>query len=177
MSSLTPIISGIVGAGAVAVFSWLITRHGANATFSGSRHVLSYGFVARAFVVVLVLLLPGLILYLYVRGLAKMDVVLVILAFTALSAGYLIPEFFRTRIEFDDSTVYTFSPWRKPRAIPWSAFLSAMPSATMYWTTFETNGFGAVRVHDWLEGAAEFKECFERSRSGPNNALGREHGQ
>src|SRR6266850_1076205 len=169
MTSLTPIISGLVGGAAVAVFSWLITRRGANATFSGSRHVLSYGFVARAFVVVLVLLLPVLILYLYFRGLAKMDVVLFILAFNGLSAGYLIPEFFRTRIEFDDSTVYTFSPWRKARAIPWSAFLSAKPSATMYWTTFQTKGFGAVRVHDWLQGATEFKECFERSRSGANN--------
>jgi hypothetical protein len=114
--------------------------------------------------VLLSVLLPSLVLHSYFRGKADSDVVRLVLGFTVIFAGYQGTEFFQTRIEYDEENVYTFSPWRKNRVIPLNAFGSSIHSSVMYWTAFQTDGYGTVRIHDWLHGAAELIRRIETHR-------------
>jgi hypothetical protein len=126
--------------------------------------VLLYGTVPRVVVLALGIALPILIIHAYLQGRAGVDVIAFVLVLDALFLGYMVPELFLTRIEFDDNHIYTFSPWRRSRVIPWSSITGNTYSAFMYWHTLTTNGFGSVRVHDWLAGANDFLDICRRRR-------------
>ena len=153
--STTAILSGLLGALIVSAATWWIGRSRPSPSLERGRHICAYGNGARAFVVLLSVLLPSLVLHSYFRGKADLEAVLLVLGFTVVFAGYQGTEFFQTRIEYDDENIYAFSPWRKDRVIPLKAFGSSKHSGMMYWTAFQTEGFGTVRIHDWLHGATQ----------------------
>lgn len=68
----------------------------------------------------------------------------------------LILEFYVVRISWDNSQIYTSSPWRRPRAIPRSAILSCDFSIWAQWYRVHTAGYGTVRVHRYMSGIPEF---------------------
>lgn len=148
----------------MALLSWFIVRTSRRPKRFGNRSVLLYGRVPRVVILALGAVLPILIIHAYLQGRAGVDVMVFVLVFDALFLGYMVPELFLTRIEFDDDHIHTFSPWRKSRVIPWSSITGTSYSAFMYWHTLTTDGFGSVRVHDWLEGARDFLDMCNQRR-------------
>lgn len=169
----TAILSGLAGALIVGFLSWLTIRAGARPKAVGNRQVCSYGAGPRALVLIIAIGLPGMALKSYFDGLAKLDVVLLVFAMTVVFVAYQGTEFFRTRIEYDNEAVYTFSPWRKPRVIPLSAFQEPSYSSAGYCTTYPTSGFGSVRVHDWLQGARVLVDHINAHRARANKSIDR----
>ena len=161
---MSPVLSGLVGGALLALLSWFIVRTSRRPQRVGNRSVLLYGTVPRVFVLALGAALPILVIHAYFQGRAGTDVIAFTLVLDALFLGYMVPELFLTRIEFDDDNIYTFSAWRKPRVIPWSSITGTSYSAFMYWHTLTTSGFGSVRVHDWLEGASNLLDFYNRRR-------------
>ena len=126
------------------------------------RCVLQYGDGDKALVIVLGTLLPASVLYLYVANQLDPLWALAVLMLDMLVVGYGGLEFFKTRIEFDAKYVYTFSPWRKPRVIPWAVIMSCKYSPIRKWNTFDTFGYGSLRVSDLMEGKDAFLAKFKR---------------
>jgi hypothetical protein len=129
---------------------------------SPDRHVLKYGDGAKALVIVVGTLLVAIALYLYSVGRIDTQAALLIFSLDALFVGYAGPEFFKTRIEFDAKRVYAYSAWRKPRTIPWSVIMACKYSPLKRWHAFDTFGFGALRVSDFMEGREEFIAQFKK---------------
>lgn len=71
----------------------------------------------------------------------------------------LLLEFLYVRISFDDEAIYTSSPWRKSRRIPWGALRGYDYSDTNRWHILKTEGFGTVRLSVLLSGLQTFHEA------------------
>lgn len=69
-----------------------------------------------------------------------------------LLALYLHLEFFHVSIRFDDLGLYTTSPWRRNRFIPWSAVSTVRFSQLAQWYVLSTSRMGRVRLHLYLSG-------------------------
>ena len=67
-------------------------------------------------------------------------------------------EAFGVEITWDDTTIYTRSPWRKARRIPIEAVRYVDYSSGMQWHRIHTAGYGIVRLHDFLGGGKELLE-------------------
>jgi hypothetical protein len=65
------------------------------------------------------------------------------------------------RVEFDDEFIYTFSPWRKRRVIPWCAVAGYSYSAVNRWHILKTRGNGSVCLSELLSGLATMREKWE----------------
>jgi hypothetical protein len=61
-------------------------------------------------------------------------------------------------IEFDDNFIYTFSPWRKRRLVPWSAVVGYSYSAVNRWHILKTRGYGSIRLSALLSGLGTMSE-------------------
>jgi hypothetical protein len=77
---------------------------------------------------------------------------------------YLCLEFFCVRIEFDDECIYTFSPWRARRRIPWDAILQCRHSDLNQWYVLVLRSQGTIRVSRYMCGAEEFLAKLETMR-------------
>ena len=71
-------------------------------------------------------------------------------------------EFFGVRITFDASVIRVRSPWRRLRLISWSAVTRVWYSSMMRWYIVETDGFGYLRLHDYLSGTDTLLSELER---------------
>jgi len=63
---------------------------------------------------------------------------------------------FFVRIEFDESFIYPFSPWRGRRQIPWSEVISHDYSRVNQWLVIQTRHGGRARVSRYLSGIHSF---------------------
>jgi hypothetical protein len=68
----------------------------------------------------------------------------------------LLAEFYRVKISFDDHAIYTRSPWRPARTIPWKEINSCNYSASNRWYAIRTANHGTIRVSDLLSGKQQF---------------------
>ena len=84
-----------------------------------------------------------------------MSVSLVFGFFTGLTVALLL-EFYLVRIEFDDYSIYTRSPWRPQRRIPWYEVMSYSFSVASQWYVFRTRSMGAIRLSVYLSGLGSF---------------------
>jgi hypothetical protein len=64
-------------------------------------------------------------------------------------------EIFRAFITWDDANIYTYSPWRRRRTVPFSAVKSCDFSISMQWYRIYTEGQGIIRLHALMRGVPE----------------------
>ena len=64
-------------------------------------------------------------------------------------------EFFTVQISWDDVNIYTRSPWRRRRTIPFTAVTSCDYHSGMQWYRIHTNGYGIIRLHQFMSGVPE----------------------
>ena len=76
-------------------------------------------------------------------------------SFTALNL-ILHLEVFGVSITWDETNIYTRSPWRKPRTIPFSAVEFCDYSPLWQWYRVHTKGFGIIRVNQYMRGMHNF---------------------
>lgn len=79
-------------------------------------------------------------------------------------------ETFGVEITWDDTMIYTRSPWRKARRIPMEAVRYVDYSSGMQWHRIHTAGYGIVRLHDFLGGGKELLERLAGHEQTPPNA-------
>ena len=121
------------------------------ARVDGSESVLEY---RRVFQVVVVL---GWLLVLLLVAVAAADpsqralAFFLIPAFAAMTV-YLQLEFSRVRILVGREGIRTFSPWRRPRVIPWEAVTGVRYAPLQQQHIIETDGYGLVRLPLYLSG-------------------------
>jgi hypothetical protein len=61
-------------------------------------------------------------------------------------------ETFGASITWDETNIYTRSPWRRPRTVPFSSVKSCDFSPAMQWYRIRTDGHGIVRLHAYMSG-------------------------
>jgi len=74
----------------------------------------------------------------------------------------LILEAYFVRIEFDDEFIYTLSPWRHSRTIPWKEVTDHVYSEYNKWHVLKTENSGKIRASDFLVGVMHMLECWNR---------------
>lgn len=79
-------------------------------------------------------------------------------------------ETFGVEITWDDTMIYTRSPWRKARRIPMEAVRYVDYSSGMQWHRIHTAGYGIVRLHDFLGGGKALLEQLAGYELTPPNA-------
>ena len=142
---------------AIFVVAALLRTVRPTARRSGSRYVLEYGVPLRCFGIV-ALLAGGLILYSVANSADRRPIAWVVGGALAACAFYAFVEFFFVRVEFDESFIYPFSPWRGSRRIPRSDITSFHFSATNHWYVIRTRTHGTFRVSGLMCGIGSFVE-------------------
>ena len=130
---------------------------------SGSRFVLEYGKPMRALGVVSLLLGALFILVGSHSSPDQRAIAWVVCGSLAGCTVYIFLEVFMVRLEFDETFIYHFSPWRRDRQIPWSEIISVSFSQTNRWYVIRTQGHGTLRVSTFLSGIGSFVERLEKT--------------
>jgi hypothetical protein len=154
--------SGVIGGVLAALLvSWLATRAIRSARFRSGRYVVEYCIPVR--VAGWFALAVGMFgVYAASRASPDQRVLAACVSgamFLACVALFL--EFHFVHIEFDDEFIYTFSPWRKRRIIPWSSVAGYSYSAVNRWHILKTRGYGSVRLSELLSGLGTMREKWE----------------
>jgi hypothetical protein len=140
-------VTGIIGdIIATALLGWLAGRAQKAAKSHFGRRVLDYGRVVRivgwCFALIGILILDG-------ATRASKDQIIVA---TCAGGGMFIAcmalfaEFHFVRTAYDEVSLYTFSPWRKRRVIPWSDVVDYDYSNMNRWHILRTSRFGCIRL-------------------------------
>ena len=146
---MTGIIGGII---ATLLIGWLASRAQKDAEAISGRRVIEYGRAAK--IAGWSFALFG-IFVLYAAAHASKDQTVI--------AGFvggglfaicmiLLAEFLFVRVEFDEYSIYTFSPWRKQRIIPWGDVVGYGYSDINQWHILKTAHSGSVRLSVLLSG-------------------------
>ena len=127
------------------------------------RHVLKFGWKLMLFGC-LSILISFVLFFLATKGSNSTDVWMpgtISLVFF-LCGLYIILEFLFVRIEFDDKFIYTFSPWKASRTIPWSEVTSCSYSHANHWHILRTQNSGVIRISDYLSGRVTIERHWKR---------------
>jgi hypothetical protein len=160
--------SGVIG-GIVAtlLLLWLASRAVRAARFRGGRYVVEYGLPVRV-AGWFALALGVFIAYAASQASPDQRILAACVGGTLfLACLALFLEFHFVRIEFDDEFIYTFSPWRKRRVIPWSAVSGYSYSAVNHWHILETPGCGSIRLSGLLSGLGTMRDKWENNPAAP----------
>ena len=154
----TGVIGGVL---ATLLMTWLVTRATPAARLRSGRYVVEYRLPAKiagwSF-----LAIGFFIAYAASRASADQRVLAACVGGTLfLISLYVFLEGQFVRVEFDDEFIYTFSPWRKRRVIPWSAVAGYSYSAVNRWHILKTRGNGSVRLSELLSGLGTMREKWE----------------
>jgi hypothetical protein len=163
MVSASSIPSGVIGGIVAALLvSWLATRCAVSAArFTNGRYVVEYGLRAKM-VSWCCLAVGSFIAYGASHPSANQHVLAACLAAGLfLVSLYIFLENQFVRIEFDDNFIYTFSPWRKRRVVPWSAVVGYSYSALNRWHILKTYSYGSIRLSELLSGLGTMREKWE----------------
>ena len=133
----------------------------------GGGAVAAYGWLLKAVPVVLGLLAVGLVPKVVADWPPPADhpadVLTGLVVFPTLVVVMGL-EFFGVRVAFDAAGLQTRSPWRRPRVIPWDAVRTVTYSPALQWHVVGTDGYGKVRLHDFLGGKAALLAELDRRR-------------
>ena len=131
---------------------------------SGSRFVLKYGTVMRAFGTAMVVL-GGFFLYAASRSSQDQRILAWMVSGALAASGlYVFLEVLLVRIEFDDLFIYSFSPWRGTRRIAWSEIITWRYSDVNRWYVIRTEAHGTLLVSTFLSGVGSFLKKLEEAR-------------
>jgi uncharacterized membrane protein YfcA len=160
--SVSSIPSGVIG-GVVGILlvSWLATRAVSAARFRNGRYIVEYRLPAKI-AGWCCLAVGSFIAYSALHASANQRVLAAcvggVLFFVSL---YIFLETQFVRIEFNDTFIYTFSPWRKHRLVPWSTVVDYSYSAVNRWHILKTRGHGCIRLSELLSGLGTMRERWQ----------------
>jgi hypothetical protein len=152
-------VAGIIGAATTGLLMVVLRRTvRPSARQRGSCRILEYGLPMRSLGVAM-LLFAGVFLYAASCASAEQRLPAWIgCGALAACSLYVFLEVFFVRVEFDESFIYPFSPWRGRRQIPWSDIVSDNFSSVNQWHVIRTRGHGTLRVSTFLSGVGSFLE-------------------
>jgi hypothetical protein len=162
MDSRMLVLGAIACALSLATLLLSVRSHKSSHSVAGERRIVAYGDNLKLLVVAFGMLVPVAVLFFYSDNRLDFGASLLILGFDTFVVGYCGPEFFRTRIEFDEKFAYAYSAWRKPRVIPWTVIMDFKHSRLKHWSVFDTFGHGSLRVSDFMNGADDFMAKFKQ---------------
>ena len=157
MKEIAEILSSIFGCVlATWWLVWLSKRANPQADIQNGRSVLVYSRLVR--ICGLGALLVSAFLVFVVSQASKDQKIIawIIGSIFGCSGIAVLLEFLMVRIEYDDNNIYTYSPWRKRRVIPWQAIASYSYSEMNSWHVFKTTGYGRLRLSALLSGLGSF---------------------
>ena len=132
---------------------------------AAEKSILGYGFPVK--VVILIVTMGFLWLAYYVKFQDPRSISLLLRAclfiFLLLCFALLL-ETFLVCIRFNDRGIFTSSPWRPSRKIPWHSIVSYRWSENLQWHVLETRGYGKVRLSPLLLGLSWFFGMLEEKR-------------
>ena len=146
---MSGVIGGIIGA---LLFFWLASRaRKKEAVIQSGRFVLKYGRLMK--VLSWIGAFFGVLIF-YAAVQSVNDPIIGPCVGVALFALFLYfwVECHFVRIEFDEEFIYTFSPWRRSRVIPWNEVIGHGYSAMGGWHILKTQKFGSIRLSELLSG-------------------------
>jgi hypothetical protein len=151
--------AGIIGAAVTGLLMLVLRRTVLpSARQRGSRRVLEYGLPMRSLGIAM-LLFGGVFLFAASRSsIDQRGLAWFVCGVLAVCSLYVFLEVFFVRVEFDESFIYPFSPWRGWRSIPWSDVVSCNFSSLNQWHVIRTNAHGTLRVSTFLSGIGSFLE-------------------
>jgi len=154
--------SGVIGGIlTILLVSWLATRAVPAARFRNKRYVVEYRLPAKM-AGWCCLAVGSFIAYSALHASADQSVLAACVGGVLfLVSLYIFLETQFVRIEFDDNFIYTFSPWRKRRLVPWSAVVGHSYSAFNRWHILKTRGYGSIRLSTLLSGLGTMSEKWE----------------
>ncbi|HEY3898477.1 MAG TPA: hypothetical protein VGM54_07685 [Chthoniobacter sp.] len=119
----------------------------------GSRRKIEHSQRMRTFVILGWVFTAGLALLaaFTARGGNVKPAVLVVALFGALFLPLHV-ETFGASITWDETNIYTRSPWRRRRTVPFTAVKSCDFSPVLQWYRIHTDGHGIVRLHAYMTG-------------------------
>jgi uncharacterized Tic20 family protein len=148
--TMSPFLTGVI---VTLVLLWLLKSARAETTADEGLRVVAY---PRAFKVLVVLgWVVTAAMVVFVGVVAKDADFLPLLAMFGLFATLILPlhlEVFGVLITWDETFIYTRSPWRKSRKIPLTAVRSCDYSASMMWYSVRTDGHGTIRLSQFAKG-------------------------
>ena len=133
------------------------------------RFVLKYGWAMKViawpnFILGWLLLLLCIVLWFVGQEVKLITPIQFFLVFI-LPSSYLLREAYVRRIEFDSDALYTFSPWSRPRVIPWSEVTGytcpRFGGLMGRWGILKTEKSGAINL-DFLSGMGTLAEELDR---------------
>ncbi len=138
------------------VLGWLLKSAQAESLANAGQRVVAYPKAMRVFVVLGWIATVGIAIF--AGFTAKNADIKNAAAIVGLFIALILPlhlEVFGVLITWDDSFIYTRSPWRKARKIPFSAVRSCDYSNAMQWYRIHTDGHGTIRLHQLARGIPE----------------------
>lgn len=176
MNSVTAAQIGcLVGAGLLAHLAYS-DRRSAKEKTSGGRKVLRYGNGVKAFGWILCLATMPIVIFVFwsmwhTPSMQTSPLAIVPFLMTV-APLYLLVEFYRFRVEYDDTMIHVYSPWRRIRTIPWAELTTCV-----YWHyqfggsyVVSTRGHGKLTLNDMLSGIDEFIALLKAKQSPDNYA-------
>lgn len=157
-------LKALGGALTVIITGYLLYLLGRDAGKSAGKGQLRYGpWLAMTGVLTGAFFLAiGYLVYRH-EGLSEPFALLVFSGFLIMSLA-LIAEALFVRIRYDERGIYTNSPWRRSREIPWHAVNGHSYSEVNRWHILETRAYGRIRLSIYLRGLPDFfEELKERS--------------
>lgn len=154
-SGIGGIIGGIIAAGLLE----LVASHAdKNAKRDGGKMILRYGKSARA-LGWLVVLMCLFIVYAASDASDSQRVMAGCVGFGFIAiAVVLLLELYFVKILFDKEFIYTVSPWRPARKIPWAAVSGYAYSNINQWHILKTTSYGNIRLSILLSGLGTLAE-------------------
>lgn len=150
------LIGGLAGLLCAMTLRLIKARTRKEATFSNGRYVLDYGISMKAAAVSTSLFACFLLINTVHESLTESDQVTGAWTLTVITVPAfcsLLFEAFGVTISFDDHAIYTRSPWRKQRTIPWSDVQSVDFSQINQWHLIRTANQDSVRLSVMLQGS------------------------
>jgi hypothetical protein len=153
------VIGGVL---ATLLISWLTTRAVRAARVRNGRYLVEYRLSVK--ILAWCCFAVGLLGACAASRASANQRVIAVCAGGAFFLGslYLLLQTHFVRIEFDEEFVFTFSPWRKRRLIPWSAIIGCSHSALNQCHILKTRGYGSIWLSELLSGLGIMREKWER---------------
>jgi hypothetical protein len=153
-------IGAVAGVASVLVLRFLVRSAQKDTELESLEKTVSYPFPMRVLVTCFWLILLGF--YIAVGFLVRQPSQLAALLLVALFSSMVVPlhlEIFGVSIDWDDKNIYTKSPWRKSRTIPFDSVTGCDFSRMALWYRIYTKDSGLIRLHLYMCGIPRLLEA------------------
>lgn len=129
----------------------------------GQLKILEYSMPARIMGSVFVILFGAFLVFALLKAKPEeIRIVWGVVGSLFLISLFIFIEFFRVKISYDQNMIYTQSPWRDSREIPWPDVSGASFSQVNKWYLLKTDHHGNIRASVYLMGISTLVEELKR---------------